>query len=87
MIFFFFKFSIFFLQFYDEYIPYHFEFIMQINAGITTQLLLSTFDIEGVVHYGIAGNANPSLNIGDVTIPQYWAHTALWNWQVVVTTF
>ncbi|RXH91830.1 hypothetical protein DVH24_020853 [Malus domestica] len=27
------------------------------------QLLLSLFDIEGVVHYGITGNANPSLNI------------------------
>ncbi|XP_062108937.1 bark storage protein A-like [Humulus lupulus] len=52
-----------------------------INAGITTQLLLSFFKVEGVVHYGIAGNANPSLNIGDVAIPQYWAHTALWNWQ------
>ncbi|XP_059658008.1 uncharacterized protein LOC132304373 [Cornus florida] len=55
--------------------------LSMINAGITTQLLLSLFDIEGVVHYGIAGNANPSLNIGDVTIPQYWSHTALWNWQ------
>ncbi|KAE9445031.1 hypothetical protein C3L33_23071, partial [Rhododendron williamsianum] len=53
-----------------------------INAGITTQLLLSLFKIEGIVHYGIAGNANPSLNIGDVTIPQYWSHTGLWNWQV-----
>lgn len=52
-----------------------------LNAGITTQLLLSLFNIEGVVHYGIAGNANPSLNIGDVTIPRYWAHTGLWNWQ------
>ncbi|XP_048445766.1 bark storage protein A [Pyrus x bretschneideri] len=53
-----------------------------INAGITTQLLLSLFNIEGVVHYGIAGNANPSINIADVVIPQYWAHTTLWNWQV-----
>ncbi|KAF3446423.1 hypothetical protein FNV43_RR11602 [Rhamnella rubrinervis] len=52
-----------------------------INAGITTQLLLSFFHVEGVVHYGIAGNANPSLHIGDVAIPQSWAHTALWNWQ------
>ncbi|KAL3498449.1 hypothetical protein ACH5RR_041181 [Cinchona calisaya] len=52
-----------------------------INAGITTQLLLSLFNIEGVVHYGIAGNANPSLNIGDVTIPEYWSHSALWSWQ------
>ncbi|KAL5558687.1 hypothetical protein UlMin_034898 [Ulmus minor] len=45
-----------------------------INAVITTQLLLSHFDVEGAVHYGIAGNANPSLNIGDVTIPHYWLH-------------
>ncbi|EXB82254.1 5'-methylthioadenosine/S-adenosylhomocysteine nucleosidase [Morus notabilis] len=54
---------------------------LKTNAGITTQLLLSFFDMEGVVHYGIAGNANPSLNIGDVAVPQYWSHTALWNWQ------
>ncbi|MED6172809.1 hypothetical protein PIB30_053402 [Stylosanthes scabra] len=52
-----------------------------INAAITTQLLLSIFNIKGVVHYGIAGNANPSLNIGDVAIPHYWAHLALWSWQ------
>lgn len=35
-----------------------------------------------MLHYGIAGNADPQLQIGDVTIPQYWAHTGLWNWQV-----
>ncbi|KAK1411776.1 hypothetical protein QVD17_32500 [Tagetes erecta] len=52
-----------------------------LNSGVTTQLLLSLFNIEGVVHYGIAGNANPSLTIGDVVIPQYWAHSALWSWQ------
>ncbi|RVW38283.1 Bark storage protein A [Vitis vinifera] len=28
-----------------------------------------------------AGNANPNLQIGDVTVPKYWAHTGLWNWQ------
>ncbi|KAI5403295.1 hypothetical protein KIW84_050746 [Lathyrus oleraceus] len=52
-----------------------------INAAITTQLLLSIFNIDGVVHYGIAGNANPSLHIGDVAIPLYWAHLRLWSWQ------
>ncbi|KAK7351483.1 hypothetical protein VNO77_10982 [Canavalia gladiata] len=52
-----------------------------INAAITTQLLLSFFAVDGVVHYGIAGNANPSLHIGDVAIPQDWAHLALWSWQ------
>ncbi|XP_022633857.1 bark storage protein A-like, partial [Vigna radiata var. radiata] len=52
-----------------------------LNAGISTQLLLTLFDVKGVLHYGIAGNANPKLQIGDVTIPQYWAHTGLWHWQ------
>ncbi|KAL2346925.1 hypothetical protein Fmac_000925 [Flemingia macrophylla] len=52
-----------------------------INAAITTQLLLSLFSVEGVVHYGIAGNANPSLHIGDVAIPKSWAHLALWSLQ------
>jgi hypothetical protein len=33
------------------------------------------------VHWGIAGNANEDLQIGDVTIPQHWAHLSLWNWQ------
>lgn len=55
--------------------------LSMLNAGITTQLLLSLFNVKGIVHYGIAGNANPDLQIGDVTIPQYWAHTGLWNWQ------
>ncbi|KAM0065735.1 putative adenosylhomocysteine nucleosidase [Helianthus debilis subsp. tardiflorus] len=52
-----------------------------VNAAVATQLLLSLFEIKGVIHYGIAGNANPNLNIGDVTIAQYWSHSALWNWQ------
>lgn len=55
--------------------------LAMINAGITTQLLLTIFNVKGVIHYGIAGNANPSLNIGDVAIPHYWSHSALWNWQ------
>ncbi|KAK7272708.1 hypothetical protein RJT34_29493 [Clitoria ternatea] len=52
-----------------------------LNAGLATQLLLTLFNVEGVLHHGIAGNANPKLQIGDVTIPQYWAHTGLWHWQ------
>ncbi|KAK1377615.1 Bark storage protein A [Heracleum sosnowskyi] len=55
--------------------------LSMVNAGITTQLLLSLFNIKGVLHFGIAGNANPQLEIGDVTIPRYWAHTGLWVWQ------
>ncbi|PKI76273.1 hypothetical protein CRG98_003384 [Punica granatum] len=47
----------------------------------STQLFLTLFKIKGVLHYGIAGNANPNLQIGDVTIPRYWAHSGLWLWQ------
>ena len=54
---------------------------VQLNAGLTTQLLLSMFRVKGVVHWGIAGNADEDLQIGDVTIPEYWAHLSLWNWQ------
>ncbi|GJM91086.1 hypothetical protein PR202_ga07427 [Eleusine coracana subsp. coracana] len=35
----------------------------------------------GIVHWGIAGNANEDLQIGDATIPEHWAHLSLWNWQ------
>ncbi|KAJ4752529.1 5'-methylthioadenosine/S-adenosylhomocysteine nucleosidase [Rhynchospora pubera] len=55
--------------------------LSMLNSGLTTQLLLTLFEIKGIVHFGIAGNANSNLQIGDVTIPKYWAHTGLWNWQ------
>ncbi|GAU42943.1 hypothetical protein TSUD_142800, partial [Trifolium subterraneum] len=52
-----------------------------LNAGLATQLLLTLFNVKGVLHYGIAGNANSKFQIGDVTIPKYWAHTGQWHWQ------
>ncbi|OVA08577.1 Nucleoside phosphorylase domain [Macleaya cordata] len=52
-----------------------------LNAGVATELLLTLFKVKAVLHFGIAGNANPNLQIGDVVIPHYWAHTGLWNWQ------
>ncbi|KAJ9538700.1 hypothetical protein OSB04_031433 [Centaurea solstitialis] len=55
--------------------------LSMLNAGITTQLLLSLFNVKGVLHFGIAGNANNELEIGDVSIPKFWAHTGLWLWQ------
>ncbi|GLU09895.1 hypothetical protein SLE2022_267300 [Rubroshorea leprosula] len=55
--------------------------LSMLNAGIATELLLSLFKVKGVLHHGIAGNANPDLQIGDVTIPRFWAHTGLWSWQ------
>ena len=39
------------------------------------------------MHYGVAGTVNPSINRGDVTIAEYWGHTALWSWQVVNLIF
>ncbi|KAB2626070.1 bark storage protein A [Pyrus ussuriensis x Pyrus communis] len=55
--------------------------LSMLNAGISTQLLQTLFKVKGVIHNGIAGNADPQFEIGDVTIPQFWAHTGLWNWQ------
>lgn len=51
-----------------------------LNAGITVQILVDTFDIKGIVHYGIAGSANESLTIGDVSVPKYVAFTSSWDW-------
>jgi nucleoside phosphorylase len=48
------------------------------------QTLLDTFDIQGIVHYGIAGSTNDSLNIGDVSVPNYVAFTGSWKWKVQV---
>ncbi|KAI3714646.1 hypothetical protein L6452_21604 [Arctium lappa] len=50
-------------------------------SGITTQLLLSLFNVKGVLHFGVAGNANTELEVGDVVIPMFWAHIGLWSWQ------
>lgn len=54
----------------------------QMNAAAATQQMLDLFDILGIVHFGIAGNAYNSLSIGDVTIPQQFSHTGIWDWLV-----
>ncbi|RVW41767.1 Bark storage protein A [Vitis vinifera] len=50
-----------------------------LNVGITVQLLIDTFDVVGVVHYGIAGSTNDSFLIGDISVPKYVAQTSSWN--------
>ncbi|GFY83948.1 phosphorylase superfamily protein [Actinidia rufa] len=35
----------------------------------------------GIVHYGIAGSANDSLSIGDVSVPKHIAFTGSWKWK------
>lgn len=45
-------------------------------------MLADLFNVVGVVHFGIAGNANSSLSVGDVTVPKYVGHTGVWDWVV-----
>ena len=43
-----------------------------VNATMTTQTALDTFNITGVLFSGIAGGVNPNLAVGDVTVPARW---------------
>ncbi|WP_265735669.1 phosphorylase family protein, partial [Acinetobacter baumannii] len=53
-----------------------------VNAAQTIQLLLNLFRVRGVVFYGRGAGADPNtLNIGDVSIPNQIAHTAVWFWE------
>jgi adenosylhomocysteine nucleosidase len=45
-----------------------------INAAMTTQALLDRYDIQMIVFSGIAGGVNPSLQVGDVTVPAQWGN-------------
>ncbi|KAK6228341.1 Nucleoside phosphorylase domain - like 1 [Theobroma cacao] len=54
--------------------------IGMINAAAATQQMLDLFDVKGIIHFGIAGNINNSMSIGDVTIPKQVAHTGIWDW-------
>ncbi|KNA18974.1 hypothetical protein SOVF_064490 [Spinacia oleracea] len=51
-----------------------------VNAAITVQSLLQTFNIKGIVHYGIAGCTNTSMSVGDVGVPHSFAFTSSWKW-------
>ncbi len=46
--------------------------ISMVNAAMTTQLVLSNFNVTGIIFSGIAGGVNPELHIGDVTVPTQW---------------
>ncbi|KAF3324824.1 bark storage protein A-like protein [Carex littledalei] len=52
----------------------------RLNAGITVQILLDRFKVDGIVHYGTAGSANNSMSFGDVSVPKYVAFTGSWTW-------
>ena len=52
------------------------------NAAIAVEILVQAFDVRGVVHYGIAGGTDTSLNVGDVGVANYSAFTSSWKWTV-----
>lgn len=47
--------------------------VSMVNAAMTTQLALDRYNIDSIIFSGIAGSADPQLNIGDVIIPDRWA--------------
>lgn len=46
--------------------------ISMVNASMNTQLVLDRFNIQSIVFSGIAGGVDPSLHIGDVSVPAQW---------------
>jgi adenosylhomocysteine nucleosidase len=52
--------------------------ISMTNAAMNTQLVLDRFHVSHVVFSGIAGGVNPSLHIGDVTVPAQWGQYMEW---------
>ncbi len=43
-----------------------------VNAAAATQAVIDHFDVGAIIFSGIAGGANPGLNIGDVTVAARW---------------
>ena len=42
--------------------------IGKVNAGICTQILADTFDVDAIINTGIAGSLNRDINIGDIVV-------------------
>ncbi|CAN1258297.1 3-phosphoinositide-dependent protein kinase 2 [Linum perenne] len=66
---------------YGERVVYVRCGVGMVNAAAATQQMVDKFKITGVIHFGISGNLNNSMNIGDVSVPGQIADTGLWNWQ------
>lgn len=45
-----------------------------VNAAMTTQLAIDHYPIDRIVFSGIAGGIDPALDVGDVVVPDAWAH-------------
>jgi len=46
--------------------------VSEVNAAMTTQLVLDRFAVRRIVFSGIAGGVDPALAIGDVVVPDNW---------------
>jgi len=46
--------------------------VSMVNAAMTTQKAIDRFNVKAVVFSGIAGGVDPSLDIGDVIVPDQW---------------
>jgi adenosylhomocysteine nucleosidase len=45
-----------------------------VNATMVTQALVDKIPVSAIVFSGIAGGVNPSLHVGDVTVPAEWGN-------------
>ncbi len=46
--------------------------ISMTNAAMTMQLALDRFAVRAIVFSGVAGGVDPSLDVGDVVVPERW---------------
>jgi adenosylhomocysteine nucleosidase len=50
--------------------------VSMVNAAMITQLGLDRFRIERIVFSGVAGGADPALEVGDVVAPDSWVQSS-----------
>jgi len=56
-----------------EAVVLHLCGMSMVNAAMSTQLILDRFNVQRIIVCGIAGGADPALEVGTVAIPARWA--------------
>lgn len=46
--------------------------VSMVNAAMAAQMAFDRYNVERVIYSGIAGSAEPALDIGDVIVPEKW---------------